>query len=119
MMKESFKGLTDTRKQAFVRHEMYDIVAMTIAAANGKEEWLREHMGLKLEHGIPSADTLARIWGRIEPEEFRKCFTLWVNGIHERTAGEIISIDEKTLCGSRNQDQKPIHSVSCSRPKTL
>lgn len=126
MMKESFKGLTDTRKQAFVRHEMYDIVAMTIAAVigncdgwdeiedfcNGKEEWLREHMGLKLEHGIPSADTLARIWGRIEPEEFRKCFTLWVNGIHERTAGEIISIDGKTLCGSRDQNQKPIHMIS-------
>ena len=126
MMRESFSSLTDERKQAFVRHDMFDIIAMTIAAVigncdgwdeiedfcNGKAEWLKEHMGLTLEHGIPSADTLARIWGKIKPEEFRKCFTLWVNGIHERTSGEIVSIDGKTLCGSREQNQKPIHMIS-------
>ena len=126
MMRESFSSLTDERKQAFVRHDMFDIIAMTIAAVigncdgwdeiedfcNGKAEWLKKHMGLTLEHGIPSADTLARIWGKIKPEEFRKCFTLWVNGIHERTSGEIVSIDGKTLCGSREQNQKPIHMIS-------
>ena len=84
MMKESFSNITDTRQQSQVRHELYEIIAMTIAAVIGncdgwdeiedfchsKETWLREHMGLKLEHGIPSETTFARVWGQIDPEAF-------------------------------------------------
>ena len=63
-MKEIFSKITDTRQQAQVRHDLYEIIAMTIAAVIGncggwdeiegfcksKETWLQEHMGLKLEH---------------------------------------------------------------------
>ena len=65
-MKESFSGIADTRQQAQVRRDLYEIIAMTIAAVIGnsdgwdeiedfcrnKEVWLREHMKLELEHGI-------------------------------------------------------------------
>ena len=64
VMKEIFSKITDTRQQAQVRHDLYEIIAMTIAAVIGncggwdeiedfcksKETWLQEHMGLKLEH---------------------------------------------------------------------
>ena len=57
MMKESFSSIADTRQQAQVRHDLYEIIAMTIAAVIGnsdgwdevedfcrsKEAWLREH----------------------------------------------------------------------------
>lgn len=125
-MRESFSSLTDTRQQAQIRHELYDIIAMTMAAVIGncdgwdeiedfcisKEEWLKEHMGLKLEHGIPSADTLARVWSRINPEAFKKCFSEWTQRVHEKINGEVISIDGKTLRGSRSDQRKPIHMVS-------
>ena len=76
-MKESFSSIRDTRQQSQVRHDLYEIIAMTIAAEIGncdgwdeiedfcqsKEKWLREHMGLELEHGIPSETTFARVWG--------------------------------------------------------
>ncbi len=61
VMREYFSKIEDTRQQAQVRHELYEIIAMTIAAVIGnsdgwdeiedfcirKEEWLREHMGLR------------------------------------------------------------------------
>lgn len=126
MMKESFSSIADTRQQSQVRHELYEIIAMTIAAVIGncdgwdeiedfccsKESWLREHMGLKLEHGIPSGMTFARVWGRINPDAFSKCFTDWTRQVHEKISGEIISIDGKTVCGSKSEERKPIHMIS-------
>ena len=125
-MKESFSSLTDKRQQAQVRHELYDVIAMTIAAVIGncdgwdeiedfcigKEEWLKEHMGLKLEHGIPSESTFARIWSAIDPEAFKKCFSQWTNRIHEKVTGEVISIDGKTVRGSKSDTRNPIHMIS-------
>lgn len=125
-MKESFSRITDTRQQAQVRHDLYEIIAMTIVAVIGncdgwdeiedfcrdKEAWLREHLGLKLEHGIPSEMTFARVWGRIEPEAFKGCFTEWTQQVHEKLTGEVISIDGKTVRGSRSESRKPIHMIS-------
>ena len=113
MMRESFNSIAATRQQSQVRHDLYEIITMTIAAVignsdgwdeiedfcRGKEAWLREHMGLKLEHGIPAETTFARVWGRIDPEAFKKCFSKWTNQVHEKRAEEIISIDGKTVCG--------------------
>ena len=106
MMNESFNNIRDTRQHAQVRHDLYEIIAMTIAAMIGncdgwdeiedfcqsKEMWLREHMGLELEHGIPSETTFARVWGQIDPDAFRACFTQWTNRVHEKLTGEVISI---------------------------
>lgn len=80
VMKESFSGITDTRQQAQVRRDLYEIIDMTIAAVIGncdgwdeiedfcrnKEVWLRELMKQELEHGIPSETTFARVWERID-----------------------------------------------------
>ena len=126
MMKESFSSITDTRQQSQVRHELYEIIAMTIAAVigncdgwdeiedfcRGKEKWLREHMGLKLEHGIPSETTFARVWGQIDPEAFKRCFQEWTNQVHQKISGEIISIDGKTVSGSRSEERRSIHMIS-------
>lgn len=125
-MKESFSSIADTRQQAQVRHDLYEIIAMTIAAVIGnsdgwdevedfcrsKEAWLREHMKLELEHGIPSETTFARVWKQIDPEGFKKCFTQWTSQVHQKLTGEIISVDGKTICGSKSENHKPIHMIS-------
>lgn len=125
-MRESFKEIEDRRQQSQVRHDLYEIIAMTIAAVIGncdgwdeiedfcisKEAWLRDHMGLKLEHGIPTERTFARVWGRIDPEAFKKCFMQWANQVHEKITGEIVSIDGKTIHGSKSEEHKPIHMIS-------
>ena len=126
MMKESFSKIRDTRKHAQVRHDLYEIIAMTIAAVIGnsdgwdeiedfcqsKEKWLSEHMGLKLEYGIPSGTTFARVWGQINPNAFRECFTQWTKRVHEKLSGEVISIDGKSICGSKSKKRRPIHMIS-------
>ena len=126
MMKESFSSIKDTRQQSQVRHDLYEIIAMTIAGVIGncdgwdeiedfcrsKEVWLREHMKLELEHGIPSETTFARVWGRIDPEAFKRCFTEWTSQVQEKLTGEIISIDGKTIRGSKSEGRKPIHMIS-------
>lgn len=126
MMKESFGSIIDIRQQSQVRHDLYEIIAMTIAAVIGnsdgwdeiedfcrsKEKWLREHMGLELEHGIPSGTTFARVWGQIDPKAFRECFREWTKHVHEKLAGEVISIDGKSICGSKSEKRKPIHMIS-------
>lgn len=125
-MKEIFGSIEDTRQQSQVRHGLYEIIAMTIAAVIGncdgwdeiedfchsKEKWLREHMGLKLEHGIPSEATFARVWGRIDPEAFQRCFSQWTDQVHKKISSEIISIDGKTICGSKSEERRPIHMIS-------
>ena len=64
MMQESFSSITDTRQQAQVRHNLFDIIAMVIAGViancdgwheiedfcRHKEVRLRDRLGLALEH---------------------------------------------------------------------
>lgn len=125
-MRESFSGIADPRQQAQVRYDLFEIIAMTIAAVigncdawdeivdfcNSKIVWLREHMELELEHGVPSAMTFARVWGLIDPEAFRGCFTQWANRVREKLTGEVISIDGKTARGSKSEERRPIHMIS-------
>lgn len=62
-----------------------------------KQDWFKETLHMKLENGVPSHDTMQRVWGMIEPEEFESCFRSWVSSVCRTTEGEIISIDGKTL----------------------
>ena len=125
-MKKSFSSIADPRQQSQVRHDLYEIITMTIAGVIGncdgwdeiedfcysKENWLREHMRLELEHGIPSETTFARVWKQIDPEAFKRCFIQWTNQVHEKLIGEIISIDGKTVRGSKSEERRPIHMIS-------
>ena len=126
MLKECFEGITDGRQASKVRHNLLEIVLMTICAiiagcdawediadfCRVKESWLRERLGLKLENGIPSHDTFSRVWSMIEPEELNRRFKQWVGTISEATEQEIVSIDGKTLRRSGSDEQKPLHMIS-------
>ena len=48
----------------------------------------------------------------IDPAQFEICFLNWIRAIAQKTDGEIVSIDLKTLCGSRDAKAKAIHMVS-------
>ena len=75
-------------------------------------EWLKKI--LELPNGIPSHDTIVRVFSRIKPEEFQKCFLSWFQSISCFNAGEVIGIDGKALRHSydRGGDKKAIHMVS-------
>lgn len=76
-------------------------------------EWLSRYVAFP--HGIPSSDTFGRVFAQITPAEFEKGFMSWVRGVYEKTEGEVIAIDGKTLRGSRRGGslaQSPLHLVS-------
>jgi len=126
MLQEYFSSLTDPRQQGKVKHNFLEIIVMTICAVmagcdvwddiadfcRAKESWMRESLHMKLENGIPSHDTLQRVWGMIEPKEFEHCFHSWVSTVYQATDHEIVSIDGKTLRRSGSKNQNPLHMVS-------
>lgn len=120
-----FSGMKDPRVERTRYHLLDDIVFISIASVlsgaeswnemerygNLKKEWLTTF--LELPYGIPSHDTFNRFFSALDPAEFEKCFSKWVASIRERTNGEIISIDGKTMCGARYQGCKSAtHIVS-------
>ena len=121
-----FKGLEDPPIDRAKRHELIDIIGITISAVvcgadnwveieefgKAKEEWLRGF--LKLPNGIPSHDTFGRVFSRLAPERFGECFMSWVRSISELTRGEVVAIDGKTLrgCHDRSNGRAALHMVS-------
>jgi predicted transposase YbfD/YdcC len=105
---------------------MEDIIFITIAAVicgaetwndienygKSKENWLRQY--LQLPNGIPSHDTFNRFFSALNPEEFEKAFLEWVSDVAEMTKGEVVSIDGKSLRGTRegSQSKRAVHIVS-------
>lgn len=123
---DHFTNLTDPRIDRTKDHKLIDIVAIAICGmlcgadnwvameqyGHAKEEWLKQF--LELPNGIPSHDTIARVFARIDPKEFEQCFRDWVETISELIPGEIISIDGKTAkhSGSKSKGKKAIHIVN-------
>ena len=77
-----------------------------------KKVWLSKY--LDLAHGIPSHDTFARVFAQLDPREFQKGFLSWIQSVYQKTQGEIISIDGKTLRRSHDASkaQEPLHLIS-------
>ncbi len=114
MLLDYFTEHTDPRQPWKVKHNLLEIVVMTICAVIAgcdvwedivdfcrvKETWFKGSLHLKLENGLPSHDTMQRVWSMINPSEFERCFRKWVSSVcgEKETEGrEIISIDGKTL----------------------
>lgn len=117
----------DVRQKKKILHKMSDIIALVFFAmlANadewpaieifGKEheKFLRRY--LELPNGIPSHDTIQRVFTIVSPEFLQKFQMLW-NEMLSSGEGEkirkILAIDGKTQCGNRKKDQKANHIVS-------
>lgn len=60
-----------------------------------REDWFRTF--LDLPHGIPSHDTLARVFAMLNPKALEQAFREWVAAVATLTKGEVVAIDGKTL----------------------
>ncbi len=121
-----FTELDDPRMERTKRHELSDIIAITILGVlcgadswvdvelfgNSKREWLERF--LEMPNGVPSHDTFGRVFAAIDAEQFQRCFIEWVKGISDITDGQIVAIDGKTLRRSHDRDagKAAIHMVS-------
>ena len=123
---DHFKDLEDKRVERTKRHKLIDIVTIAICAVicgadswvlmetygKKKEKWLKQF--LELPNGIPSHDTFARVFARIDPQQLQNSFLSWIKSINKITEGEVIAIDGKTLRHSydKGKDKGAIHMVS-------
>jgi predicted transposase YbfD/YdcC len=120
-----FSEVKDPRVERTKEHLLIDIIFITISAVicgsstwedianygKAKQTWLKQY--LQLPNGIPSHDTFNRLFSAIDPNEFEACFLNWIKDVSNITSGEIISIDGKTIRGSRSKDGKSVvHMVS-------
>jgi predicted transposase YbfD/YdcC len=104
-----FGGLKDPRMERTKRHLLVDIVCLSICAviagAEGwedieefgeqKEEWLRTF--LKLPGGIPSHDTIARVFRLLDSDQFEASFRDWICVLNQHLGTKHIAIDGKAL----------------------
>ena len=65
-----------------------------------------------MKHGIPSHDTFERVFAMIDPKEFQSSFHIWISETVKLINGETVSIDGKTICASKDDNQRAIHMVS-------
>jgi predicted transposase YbfD/YdcC len=123
---EHFSRLPDPRIDRSKRHILIDIIVIGIIGtlcgaksweeiemiAHEKKEWLSRF--LELPHGIPSHDTISRVFSRLPASMFESCFVAWMEDIVQLTDGEIVAIDGKSLRRSYNKTTKrsAIHMVS-------
>jgi len=120
-----FSELRDPRIERNREHLLEEILLIAIAAVlsgaeswndiadygEDKVEWLKTF--LRLPSGIPSHDTFNRVFAALDPAEMEKGFVAWVSSIARLTAGEVVAIDGKTLCGTRETGKKQlVHMVS-------
>lgn len=109
--------MADPRLDRGKNHIFIEIIIMAIVAVVGsandwvhvemfcqaKIGWLREKLGLKLPHGVPSHDTFGRVFSLVSPETFQRCFYNWVRAMVDLQVGEIVSLDGKVLRGSHDR----------------
>ena len=127
---QHFTVVDDPRIDRSKCHLMLDIlflaVCATIAGADGPSDiadfgrqqiqWLRKFIALP--NGIPSHDTIGRVFSLIKPEQFQQAFLSWIETLmpdgDDEDALRFVPIDGKSLRGSlhRNEELKPLHLVS-------
>ncbi len=122
-----FESLTDPRREGGNHlYALNEIVFLTISGVlcgaedwvnisefgNTQLEWLRKY--LPFNNGVPSHDTLGRVFEQLDSKEFERCFIQWTEQIQQLTQGEVIAIDGKTVRKSydTHSGKQAIHLVS-------
>ena len=121
-----FEEITDPRVNRGKNYPLHELIFVTLCAtlcgANGwvdverfakaKLQWLRRF--IPLANGVPSHDTLGRIFASLDSVEFYAALQSWTMEIAGSLKGETVAFDGKTLRGSfdRASQQSSLHSVS-------
>ena len=107
-----FADIPDPRSHSnALRHNLLDLLTMALCAmlsgaetfvdferfGQAKQSWLQDKLGLALPHGIPSHDTFARLFARLDAQAFGRCMQAWTQQLGELTQGQVIAIDGKCL----------------------
>lgn len=125
---EHFTILEDPRRETHrnKQHLLSDILVLTILGVicgaeswvdienfgKSKEDWLKTF--LALSNGIPSHDTIGRVFSLLDATQFQSCFLSWMNSLVSIEGGEIVAIDGKSLRRSydKRRGHRALHLIS-------
>lgn len=121
-----FKELSDPRIERTKKYPLDEIIFLTIAAVlcganswqqivlvgTSKLEWLRRFYPFAC--GVPSHDTIGRVFSLLDPSKFHDCFLRWTQATASSLEGEIVAIDGKAIRGSSDHHtgREAIHLVN-------
>ncbi|GHU71821.1 hypothetical protein FACS1894184_19090 [Clostridia bacterium] len=123
---EIYKKVPDYRKEYAIKYTLWEILTIATLAIMcnmdtftdmemfglEQEPWLRKFM--PLANGIPSHDTFGDVFAVLKPLEITRLFSDWVETIRERCEAEVVAIDSKSICASKDipKNKRAIHMVS-------
>ena len=115
-LRDFFADLPDPRVTGRCTHDLTDVVLIVLCGtlagaddfvsiaefAEAKEGWLRDRLGLTLAHGVPSHDTLTRVFAALRSDAFHEAFLAWVAVASLRiNAGTSSEVSPATVAASR------------------
>lgn len=128
-----FSQMKDKRRtsKGNFKHELLDIiflvVSATVSSCNDWESievfgesqlgWLRKYYPFR--NGIPSHDTINRVFSSLDPKVFGQYFIEWAQEVCSLSKGDLVAIDGKTIRRSydKRQNKSAIHIVSAYAEK--
>jgi predicted transposase YbfD/YdcC len=119
-----FQEIEDPRIDRKKLHSLDTIFSLTIIATLcGIKSWEQIAMFGRLRqkeladmidfsHGVPSHDTIERVYSLINPDAFHACFVSWTKALHDKKG--LISIDGKVLRNSHDKysNKEPLYLVN-------
>lgn len=104
-----FEELLDPRQDAKVVYPLEELIFIAVcgaiancdhwtdieAYANQNIDWFRQYV--PLANGVPSHDTLSRVFSLFDTEAFAACLVKWAASLQNNLAGQGVHLDGKTL----------------------
>jgi len=112
---ECFSEIEDPRIERTKRHLLVDVLCLAVLAVVGgaegweeiedfgkqKHAWLKQY--LRLPCGIPSHDTISRVFRQLKPAAFQGGFSRWIASLEQPLGLRQVAIDGKTLRRSHDR----------------
>jgi len=107
----------DHRLDRAKKHSLPDILFLSLCAVicgcesfndiedfgHAKHDWLKRH--IELANGIPSHDTINRVFQILAPRTFQECLIRWTEGVRKRIPGEVVAMDGKAQRRAHNKNE--------------
>jgi predicted transposase YbfD/YdcC len=122
---DCFQDIEDPRVERTRHHQLNDILVLSVLAvmsgAEGWEDiedyasvrlkWLRQIIPLR--NGVPSHDTISRVFRALKPGVFQEAFLKWAKQVSTLLGLKMIAIDGKAMRRSHDRatGKKMLHSV--------
>lgn len=106
----------DPRLDRAKKHSLADILFLSLCGVicgcesfndiedfgNAKYDWFKTH--IDLANGIPSHDTINRVFQILAPRTFQECLIRWTEGVRKKIPGEAVALDGKAQRRARNKN---------------